>query len=146
MSASAVTCLYEEEQNCLQPWRWVLIAIIAPATLISFVLGLHEQIESGEPWDKAVLESLIVLAMFVVVLAVVLPLLLGRIRLRVQLDAEHLQVRWAPFIYKSIPLARITRGVRLEFTEGKPLLIGSQRAEELAAALTAAKKSDLRSY
>ena len=133
------------------------------------------QIRACKPWGPGVLEDLVALGVILATLGIILPLLLSRFRLRVRVEPDHLQVHWVPFIYKSIPLARITRwqavtyhplrefggwgirrawngstwaytmsgnrGVRLEFTEGKPLLIGAQRADEFAAALTAAKSA-----
>ena len=173
MNPPAQGCYFEEVQGLWRPLLWVVMAVVALTVVIVFACETLPQVHAGRPWGPAVLEDLAALGVILATLGIILPLLLSRFRLRVRVEPNHLQVHWVPFIYKSIPLTRITRwqavtyrplrdfggwgirrawngsiwaytisgnrGVRLEFTEGKPLLIGSQRAEELAAALTAAK-------
>ena len=153
MPAQAQETHFEEEQSFRQRWVWALMG----ATLVLLVVPLG-LVLFGTPVKAGseILPGVVGLALGIAVVIGV-AVLMYFMKLSVRLDDAGLHVRFFPLVKKDIPLADIARweartyhpileyggcgnlGVQLEFTNGKRLLIGSQRPEELAAAISQAK-------
>jgi hypothetical protein len=170
--------VFEESQALRQPWLWILILPASLLEICLFTYGLYKQLYLGEPWGNRPMSDLglIIAALCVIGLAVGLPALLYAARLSVRIDGRHLQIRFAPFLRKTIPLEQIVscevltysplrdyggwgvrlswsgkgwaynvrgnRGVQLGLVGGKRLLVGSQRPEELLAAIVSESGGD----
>lgn len=163
MPVQAQEVLFEEEQTFRKRWVWALILWVL---VIAFgVTLLHAPYEGGVLPNVMRLIGGIALAVGVTVL-----IYMARLRVRVDAEGLHVRffpfvkkdipleeiARWEARTYR--PILEYggwgircgwkgmaynvsgNRGVQLEFTNGKRLLIGSQRPEELAAAIGQAKQ------
>ena len=152
--------VFREEQRFSQWWVWLLVAVVAAAAWWPFI----QQIVLAKPFgeDPAPDWGVWLITM---VMGLGLPLLFGSIRLRIEVTAEQVVIRYRPFIRRSIRLADIEQaaarayhpvkeyggwglkgwslrniaynvsghqGVQLVLKDGRRILLGSQRAEELA--------------
>lgn len=157
---------FREEQRFTQTWIWALVLGLAALWIAIAGIQLGFGIKVGNnPASDGLLIAIGILPV------VVLPLLIGTLRLTVEVRDGALHVRFFPFVRKVIRLSEIrsaeartyrpileyggwgirwggrngwaynvkgNRGVQLELANGKRLLIGSQKADELAAAITTA--------
>jgi hypothetical protein len=166
MPAQAHEILFEEEQSFRQPWVWALMA--ATVLLLVVVSGIVFSGASAKPGSN-IRSAVIGLASGgLVVIAV--AFLMYFMKLSVRVDGEALHIRFYPLVKRDIRLEEIARweartyrplleyggwgircgwkgmafsgnrGVQLELADGKRLLIGSQRPEELAGAISQAKR------
>lgn len=160
---------FHEEQKFEQRWLWVLILLLAAATLGVFGWGLIEQFVFHRPWgDRPLSDAALVATSCTALLFVgVMIYIFYTLCLVIRLDEAGVYVRFVPFPgtvirYVDImecaartyrPLAEYggwgikygrsgkaynisgNRGVQLVLRSGKRILLGSQRADELAAAI-----------
>lgn len=150
--------VFREDQRFTQPWLWALVIVGALAVW----LLVAAQVVGGSD------ESGWVLAVLAVVVGVGLPLLFGLARLTVEVFADRIEVRYRPFVRRTIALDTVVaadavtyralreyggwgikgwsrrkvaynvrgdRGVLLTLADGRTVLLGSQRADDLAAAI-----------
>jgi hypothetical protein len=150
--------LFREEQRFSQPWLWVIVVVAAVAAWIGLAAVVLDS-DDGAGWPVAIVLLLV---------AVGLPLLFGLARLTVEVLADRIQIRYRPFIARTLRLDEVVaaesvtyrplreyggwgikgwsrrkiaynvrgdRGALLTFSDGRTVLIGSQRADELAAAI-----------
>ena len=147
--------LFREVQRFHQPWLWVLIVVSVLATI-----GLF-----GEPWgDRPMSDTALAILFGIGILALFASIrLITEVRqdgLYIRFVPFHLSFRriapeglegFEPLTYR--PILNYggwgikwgrggiaynvsgNRGVRLNYTNGKHILIGSQRADELAQAI-----------
>lgn len=176
MKAEPIDVLFEEQQPMRQPWVWIIVLAISLTLVGMFGSGLYRQLYLGKPWGTNPMSdrALIAISAAIIAVALALPFLLLAVRLSVRVSASTLQVHYAPFFNRRIPLRSIAgckavayqplrdfggwgirfsltgkgraynvsgnRGVQLELASGKRLLIGSQRADELASAIETARE------
>ncbi len=149
---------FHEEQRFSQPWLWAVVVVAAVVAWIGLAAVVFDSDdEAGWP-----------LAIVLLLVGVGLPLLVALARLRVEVLADRVEIRYRPFIARTIrfddivaaesityhPLreyggwgikgwsrrkvaynVRGDRGALLMLAEGRTVLIGSQRPDELAAAI-----------
>lgn len=157
--------LFEEEQSFRQPWLWALL--LGSLIVLAIVFGLFLFQAPDQPGTVDGMITLGIVA--VVEIGVVVLMVVLKLSVRVDNAGLHVRffplvkkdipleqiARWEARTYN--PLleyggwgirygwkgmaynVRGNRGVQLELTSGKRLLIGSQRSEELAAAISRAK-------
>ncbi len=152
------TTLFEEHQSFRQPWIWALMAATLAVLLVASLLATE-----GRAVTWAVLAA--VLAVAVLLYAVTLTVRVDAEAVRIRffpLGKKTIPlgdvVRWEARTYRPIREyggwgirytlgrgwaynVRGKQGVQLELANGQRILIGSQRAEELAAAIAEAKRS-----
>jgi hypothetical protein len=165
MTATLTTdeVLFQEEQSFRQPWLWGLMLAIALAVAGGLAAGLAA--EPTEAGDALVPAAVVVLVWGLVCLL----LYTLKLSVRVDRHSLHVRffplltrdlplediARWQACTYRPIldyggwgirfswkgTAYNVSGncGVRLELTNGKRLLLGSQRVEELEAAITRAK-------
>lgn len=168
MSAPGQDILFEEEQSFRQPWVWALMA--ATVLLLVVVSGIVLSGASVKPGSNRLPAVIGLASGGVVVIAVALLMYFMKLSVRMDGKVLHIRfvplvkrdipleeiARWEARTYR--PLVEYggwgvryglrgvaynvsgNRGVQLELANGKRLLIGSQRAEELAAAISLAKQ------
>ncbi len=155
--------LFREEQRFRQWWYWALIT--APAALGWWIFV--QQIIGGRPLGHNPAPDWAAWLIWLLV-GVGLPAFFGLVSMLVEVTADHVHIRYRPFLRRTIPLSEISsaesrtysplkeyggwgvrgwskanmaytvsgnRGVELTFTDGRRLLLGSRRADELAAAI-----------
>lgn len=151
--------LFEEEQRFRQPWLWALIISAGLLPVLELLPPLRRLPTHGSP--------AVAVAISVGTLAFVVGTLL-LMRLTVRVTPEELEIRYVPFVDRHITVTQIAgfeprrynpilagygihitpygwvynvsgrEGVALTLTNGKRLLIGTQRQRELVAALAQA--------
>jgi hypothetical protein len=164
MATQVEGVLFHEEQSFRQPWVWILMLGSLPVMIASFAVAfIHEQ---GKV-QGLIVPALVSVPVMVAAIALVLLMKLtvevedGRLHVRFfPLVKRNIPVaeiaRWEARTYRPILEyggwgirfgwkgmaynVNGNRGVQLEFTNGKRLLIGSQRPDELATAITHAKR------
>ena len=168
MPAEAQEVLFEEEQSFRQRWLWALMGATLVLLLVPLVFVLSgAPVKAGsDPFSGVI--GLAVGILVVVGVAVLMYLM--KLSVRVDTEGLHVRffpfvkkdisleeiAHWEARTYR--PLLEYggwgircgwngmaynvsgNQGVQLEFTNGKRLLIGSQRPEELAAAISQAKQ------
>jgi len=151
--------VFREDQQFTQSWLWAVVIIGAVAV---WVLVAVQIIGGGGD------ESGWVLAILAVTVGVGLPVLFALARLTVEVFADRIDIRYRPFIHRTIALdtviaadavtyravreyggwglkgwsrrkiaynVRGDRGVLLTLVDGRTVLLGSQRADDLAGAI-----------
>lgn len=151
--------VFREDQRFTQPWLWALVVVAAVA-----VWGLVAAQLVGSGGD----ESGWAVAILAVVVGAGLPVLLAFIRLTVQVFADRVEIRFRPFVRRTIAFDSLVaveavtyravreyggwgvkgwsrrkvaynvsgdRGVLLTLVDGRTVLLGSQRAADLEAAI-----------
>jgi hypothetical protein len=159
--------LFEEDQSFRQPWLWALTSgILAVVIVVSGLVLTGALVKPGGNMAPVII-GLVVGAGVVIVAAILMYVM--KLSVRLDQAGLHIRffpllnrdisldeiARWEARDYR--PLAEYggwgirygwsgtaynvsgKRGVQLEFTNGKRLLIGSQRADELAEAISQAK-------
>ncbi len=138
-----------------QWWLWLLLLGVS---VLPFV-GIYQQVYRGEPWgDKPMSDlGLIIMAGFMVCLI----LLFWSFKLKTQIDSQHIQIKFVPFVSRSfswddIKSAEVikygfvggwgirlgtqygtvynikgNKGLALELKSGQKYLIGTQKETEL---------------
>ena len=166
MPAQAEQVLFEEEQSFRQPWLWALMGATLVLLVVVFGFVLFQPPE--QPGFLQGVITLGIVTVVEIAAAVLLYVL--KLTVRVDAGGLHARffplvkkdipleqiARWEARTYR--PLLEYggwgircgwkgmafnvsgNRGVQLEFTSGRRLLIGSQRPEELAAAISQAKQ------
>ena len=168
MPAQAHEVLFEEDQSFRQRWVWALMGATLVLLLVPlvFVLG-GAPVKAGSDIVPGVVGLAVGIA---VVIGVAVLMYVMRLRVRVDAEGLHVRffplvkkdisleeiARWEARTYR--PLLEYggwgirygwsgmaynvsgNQGVQLELRNGKRLLIGSQRMEELAAAIGQAKQ------
>ena len=151
--------LFREEQRFTQPWLWACVALAAVAALVAVAVVLFDSDDNGTGWPMAIVLMLV---------GVGIPLLFVLARLRVNVLADRVEIRYRPFVTRTILLedvmaaesvtyhplreyggwgikgwsrrkiaynVRGDRGALITLADGRTVLIGSQRPDELAAAI-----------
>jgi hypothetical protein len=149
------TVLFEEHQSFHQPWLWTLMLAVL-AVLVFASLNAPE----GRPWVVLSLVLAVALLLYSMKLTVQVDTETVRIRFfpiwKKTIPLAEI-VRWEPRTYR--PILEYggwgirysfgkgwaynvsgNLGVQLELASGKRILIGSQRAEELARAIGEGKR------
>lgn len=152
------TVVFEEEQRFTQWWLWALVIVSSGAALVAFVAGVVDS-SDGVPW--AIVPVTVVVGVGLPVLfgfarlrvevhddRVVLryrPFTARTIRLADVMGVEAVTYRpvreYGGWGIKGWSRRKVaynvsgTRGARLTLADGRTVLIGSQRADELAAAI-----------
>jgi hypothetical protein len=151
--------LFEEEQRFRQPWLWAVVISVAVLPALVLLPPLRKLPTHGSPE--------VAIAVAIGTLALVLGTLLV-MRLTVRVTPEEIEIRYVPFVDRHISIADIAgfeprtynpilagygihitpygwvynvsgrEGVALTLTNGKRLLIGTQRQQELVSALAQA--------
>ncbi len=165
MSVQAEGLLFAEEQRFRQAWLWWLVGgILAVMVLVFGAAFVYHPEQGSEIIGSAVFGLAVVGGVAVLLYATRLSVQLDCRELRVRYSPFLTRafplgriVRWEARTYQ--PLREYggwgirvwfgsrnwaynlsgNRGVQLEFADGKRLLIGSQRADEFAAAIAQAK-------
>lgn len=150
--------LFREEQRFTQTWLWVLVVAVAAASVGAAAVALAD--DDGWRWVAVVLGVLV---------GVGVPLLLLVARLKVEVFADRVDIRYRPFLTRTVPLDAVVsatavtyrplrdyggwgikgwsrrkiaynvsgnRGVLLALADGRTVLIGSRRPDELSAAIS----------
>jgi hypothetical protein len=151
------TLLFEEHQSFRQPWLWALMLATVAVLLVASLLAAEGQTVL---WIALGVMLASVLLLYTMRLSVqvdsgalrfgFLPLWKKTIPLaeivgfeartyRPILEYGGWGIRYSPFRRGWAYNVRGNRGVQLELANGKRILIGSQRAEELARAIGEAK-------
>jgi hypothetical protein len=162
---------FEEVQYFRQRWMWLLImticaAQISGALLIVLLPIFRPQAFPADP------QAIYVGAGALFFTAFLVPLLTWKMNLTTRVTGDGIELRFAPFPRRVIPLGEISkvyarqyrpireyggwgikgtfknraynvsgdRGVQLELVNGKRLLIGSQRSEELERVIEARRQ------
>ena len=101
--------LFEEVQQFRQAWVWVITLPSSLLVLGIFAWGVYKQILLGRPWgDRPMPDAQLILAsIFGSALAVGLPWLFHHMRLVVRVAGGYLQVRFFPFVNRTIPIEQI---------------------------------------
>ena len=151
--------LFREEQRFNQPWLWALVVVAAVAAWIGLAAVVLDSDDDGAGWPVAIVLLLV---------GVGIPLLFALARLTVEVLADRIEIRYRPFIARTIRLEDVVaaesvtyhplreyggwgikgwsrrkiaynvrgdRGALLTLADGRTVLIGSQRSDELAAAI-----------
>jgi hypothetical protein len=159
--------MFEEDQIMLRSHRWLLALIGLPVAVVWY--GFIQQIVLGRPFGNNPGPDWLMWAL-ALSYGLGLPALITALRLRVQVDAAGVLVRYHPFLVRRIGFAEIRscaaaryrpildyggwgvrwsptrgwvysvagdQGVLLQLRNGRSLMIGTRRAEELAAAIRA---------
>ncbi len=168
MPAQAQEVLFEEEQSFRQRWVWALLGatLVLLVVPLGFVLS-GAPVKPGSDTFSGVVGLAVGIA---VVIGVAVLMYTMKLTVRLDDAGLHVRffplvkrdipleeiARWEARTYR--PILEYggwgircgwkgmaynvggNRGVQLEFTNGKRLLIGSQRPEELAAAISQAKQ------
>ncbi len=151
--------LFEEGQRFRQPWLWGMVISVALLPVLVLLPPLRRLPAHGSPQ--------VAVAIYLGTLAFVVGTLLI-MRLTVRVTPEEIEIRYVPFVDRHIAIAEIAgfeprtynpilagygihvtpygwvynvsgrEGVALSLTNGKRLLIGTQRQQELVAALAQA--------
>jgi hypothetical protein len=150
------TTLFEENQSFRQPWLWALMLATLAVLLVASLLAPGSQIV---PWVVLGLTLAVALLLYSMRLSVQVDAETVRIRFfpvwKKTIPLGDI-VRWEARTYRPILEyggwgirymigrgwaynVRGNQGVQLELASGKRILIGSQRAEELARAIGEAK-------
>lgn len=161
MSLTNDSVLFREEQRFRQPWLWVLLAASAVPALVIGVLAITAW---GDRWVGTIVLAL-VLGMPLLFSRLTLRTEVRRdgLHLRFRPFVWHRHLRPEDLAEATArtyrPLSEYggwglrwgssgiaynvssDRGVQLVLTDGKRLLVGSQRPEELAAAIEAMRSS-----
>jgi hypothetical protein len=159
--------LFYEEQRFVQPWIWIPILLCVIFAWYAF----YRQIVQGVPVGSRPSPDWGLWLVFLIA-GIGIPALFVSLKLRVQVRPDRLEIRFFPFVSRTIALHEITdcrarkyrpireyggwgircggrrgtaynvsgnTGVQLDLAGHKKLLLGSQRAEELADAIRRAK-------
>jgi hypothetical protein len=157
--------LFEEQQSFRQPWLWIMMLGILILLLVVLGLILFQAPDRGDTLQAAVGVSVGIL----VVIGTAVLMYTLKLSVRLDAEGLHVRfsplvrrdipldqiVRWEARTYR--PILEYggwgircgwkgmaynvsgNQGVQLELANGKRILIGSQRAEELARAIGEAK-------
>jgi hypothetical protein len=158
--ANQPAALFREQQRFTQTWLWALVAIAAIAACVAVAGEVFVSGGDGDGW---------VLVLVAIVVGVGIPVLFALARLTVAVHADRIEIRYRPFLIRTIPLGSVVRaeaitykpvreyggwgikgwsrrkiaynvrgdrGVLLTLADGRTVLIGSQRPDDLAAAVT----------
>ena len=150
---------FSEEQRFTQPWLWACVVLGAVAALVAVAVVLFDSADNGTGWPMAIILALV---------GIGIPLLFVLARLRVDVLADRIEIRYRPFVARTILLddvvaaesvtyhplreyggwgikgwsrrkiaynVRGDRGALITLADGRTVLIGSQRPDELAAAI-----------
>jgi hypothetical protein len=93
------TPYFEEVQRLRDnAWIFVLIAVVALASLAPLVYGLYWQVGRGIPWgDKPMTdEALIILTIFILITVIVMVFMLANLKLETRIDSEGVHYRMFP--------------------------------------------------
>jgi hypothetical protein len=152
--------LFREEQRFRQPWLWVLVVASLLLVIATFLIGVVQQLVLGRPWGNNPMSDtgLVVTALLVTALCAGILILYGTMKLVVEVRQKTVHVKFRPFVtyhpirdyggwgirFSLTGKGRAynvsgNRGVLLTLSNGKRLMLGSQRAEELASAIATAK-------
>lgn len=112
--------LFRERQRFTQWWIWLIV--LGGAGVVWWVLVAA--LADAEPFADAGWAAWLAWA----AAGVVSPLLFGVLSLDVEVRADAFLIRFAPFVRQLI------------LNDGRSILVGSQRAEDLAAAIGAARR------
>jgi hypothetical protein len=148
--------IYQENQSFRQPWLWALLGSILVVLVVAWLLSPEGHVVGG-----IVVAGNLGISLFIYVLKLTVHVDAEAVRIRFfPLWKKTIRLAdiasWEPRTYRPIleyggwgiryGLAKGwaynvsgNRGVQLELTNGQRILIGSQRAEKLAAAIGAAK-------
>src|SRR5262245_32433855 len=151
------TTLFEENQSFRQPWLWALMLATLAFLLVA---SLHAPGSQAVPWVVLGVTLVVALLLYSMRLSVQVDAEAVRIRFlpvwkktiplgdivhweahtyRPLLEYGGWGIRYAPFGKGWAYNVHGNQGVQLELTNGKRILVGSQRAEELARAIGEAK-------
>jgi hypothetical protein len=164
MATQVEGVLFHEEQSFRQPWLWVMmpgsLLVMIAVVAVAFI---HDPAKAQSLIVPAVVAVPIIIGTIALLLFMKLTVQVedGQLRVRffplVKREIPVAEIaRWEARAYRPIleyggwgirygwkgMAYNVSgkRGVQLEFTNGKRLLIGSQRPDELAAAITHAKR------
>ncbi len=171
-SADCASAFFREDQRFKQWWVWLLVIVAAASAWWAMV----QQVVLDKPFGENPAPDWGVWLFFVLA-GLAFPLLMGSIRLRTEVTADRVSIRYRPFVRRSIPLAEIeqatartyhpvreyggwgvkgwssrniaynvsgSQGVQLRLKDGRRVLLGSQRTEELARIIEGQRRSAAR--
>jgi hypothetical protein len=151
------TTLFEENQSFRQPWLWALMLATLAVLLVASLLAPGSQ---AVPWVVLGVTLATALLLYSMRLSVQVDAEAVRIRFypiwkktiplgdivrweartyRPVLEYGGWGIRYTPFGKGCAYNVRGNRGVQLELANGQRILVGSQRADELARAIGQAK-------
>ena len=161
---------FEEVQRFRQPWIWAVLLLSLGVPLVVFGYALIQQLIPNEAFGNKPASGTGFVVTAVPVLAILVLFYKMKLVTRVDSEHLHIVFsplrrrdialsdisHWQALTYNpildyggwGIRVGRRgwaynvsgNRGVELQLTDGKKLLIGSQRAEELSVAISAAKR------
>ena len=86
--------LFREEQRFNQPWVWAVVVVAAVAAWVGLAAVVLDS-DDGAGWPVAIV---------LVLVGVGIPLLFGLARLTVEVLADRIEIRYRPFIARTIRL------------------------------------------
>ena len=157
--------IYREIQQFRQTLLWIGLLPSSLLVAILFSYGMFQQLVLGVPWgDRPMPDTgLAIFGPLMLLIAIGVPFLLYITKLITVVDREGIYIRYFPFLQKTISFKNLNnyrvrtydaiswgiqwnkngwaytvsgdRGVELELTNGRRLLIGSQQPEMLVQAI-----------
>lgn len=151
--------IFKEEQKFNQWWIWILLSALS----IIFMMGAFQQIVLGEPWGNKQMSDANMYVFVLFFLGI--NLLFWVMKLKTDITEEAISMHFFPFLKKTIPWSEISEakvvdygfvggwgiriwtrygtvynvrgrmGLAITLKNGKKMVIGTQQASFLSAAL-----------
>jgi len=97
--------IFVEEQSFTQHWMKMFVTIVIVLAIGVIIFSSYMQLYRGIPFDKKMSDAgLVIYDLVLLILGVITPFLLLKVKLVVILDTNSLHIQFWPFINKTIPL------------------------------------------